>query len=280
MTFLKKLWNSWLTPKTETNEQEQVKVPVTPNTTPEPLQPTPNIDAFSKPFDYPADDDLDSLQIDTVIANLRALKGLISQPKEEKPELRFSKIQAHLGIPECYETIRQERWHINIHCPDCQSTHLKQLAQIMPQSVYNHRYRCLDCGAIFNDDTGTPIAKEIPPLNAWMQCWYLMGCTESLIYIANKLGLDLPTVEHMAQQLQKTFNAKQPLTRFVGFTEWHKQSHALRAQLKEDLLKQYEKLNANVATQPTDTAEFRRQESLRRDPSMKTPTGTKNVRTR
>lgn len=222
--------------------------------------------------------DFESLSMDTVIANLRALKGLVSQQKEEKPELRFSKIQQHLGIPECYETIRQERWHINIHCPDCQSTNLKRLAQVQSKSLHNHRYQCLECGTIFNDDTGTPIEKNIPPLNIWMQCWYLMGCTDSWVYIANKLNLDLATVEKMAQQLQKTFNAKQPLTRFVGFTEWNKQSEHLKEQLKEDLLKQYEKLNANIATQPKDTAEFRRQETLRRDPSMQTPVGTKKTR--
>jgi transposase-like protein len=222
--------------------------------------------------------DLESLDPETIILNLRALKGLLSQPKEEKPEIRFSQMQSMLGTPECFETIRQDRWYLNIYCPDCLSTRLKRLAQVPPQSVHNHRYRCLDCGTTFNDDTGTPIEKGVPPLHIWMQCWYLMGCTDSLSYIAHKLGLDLSTVEKMARQLQKTFSAKQPLTRFIGFTEWHKQSQHLRNQLKDDLMRQYEKLNANVATQPTDTAEFRRQESLRRDPSMKTPTGTKKTR--
>lgn len=264
MTFLKTLLNLLRNPHTSITK-EQMPVSATKSEIPEKLN-----------FENYPNEDLDTLQLDTVISNLRVLKGLVSQPKEEKPELRFSKIQSHLGIPECYETIRQERWHINIHCPDCQSTHLKRLAQKTPQSVYNYRYRCLDCGSIFNDDTGTPIEKGSPPLNSWMQCWYLMGCTESLLYIANKLGLDLPMVEEMARQLQKTFKAKKPLTRFVGFTEWHKQSQALRTQLKEDLLKQYEKLNANVATQPKDTAEFRRQEMLRRDPSMKSTTKKKH----
>ncbi len=226
----------------------------------------------------PKQNNLEALDPDTIILNLRALKGLLSHPKEEKPEIRFTQMQSLLGTPECFETIRQDRWYLNIYCPECLSTHLKRLAQIPPQSVHNHRYKCLDCGTIFNDDSGTPIEKGVPPLNIWMQCWYLMGCTDSFSYIAHKLGLDLATVEKMARQLQKTFNAKQPLTRFIGFTEWHKQSQHLRDQLKDDLMRQYEKLNANVATQPTDTAEFRRQESLRRDPSMKTPTGTKKTR--
>lgn len=239
---------------------------------------TLNISALSNDSFATHQLDHESLTTDTVIANLRALKGLVSQPKEEKPELRFSKIQKHLGTPECYETVRQERWHTHIYCPDCQSTLLKRLAQISPQSIYNHRYECLACGAIFSDDSGTPLEQNTPPIKIWMQCWYLMGCTESLSYIAHKLGLPLSLIEQMARQLQKTFNAKQPLTRFIGFTEWHKQSQYLRAQLKEDLLKQAERLNANVATQPKDTAEFRRQESIRRDPIMKTPLGTKKTR--
>lgn len=223
--------------------------------------------------------DTESSSTDAIISNLRALKRLVSQPKEEKPEIRFSKIQQHLGNPECWETVRQERWPLNVHCPNCHSTHLKRLPQIPPQSSHNHRYQCLDCEAIFNDDTGTPIERNIPPLNIWMQCWYLMGCTESLLYIANKLHVDLATIEKMAQQLRKTFNATHPLTRFIGFTEWHKQSQHLRKQLEENLLKeQHEKLDANVATEPKDTAEFRRQESLRRDPSMHTPVGTKKTR--
>lgn len=276
MVFLDDLWNRFkvfcqIIPSARPN------MPIAEKSPP-PVSHTPNTDALSVDTFEEHQVDYESLSVDTVIANLRALKGLISQQKEEKPELRFSKIQKHLGIPECYETIRQERWYINIHCPDCLSTQLKRLAQIQPQSLYNHRYRCLDCSAIFNDDTGTPIDQNIPPLKIWMQCWYLMGCTDSLSYIANKLGLPLSTIEQMSRQLQKTFNAKQPLTRFVGFTEWHKQSQHLREQLKDDLLRQYEKLNANVATAPKDTAEFRRQESLRRDPSMKTPTGTKKTR--
>lgn len=208
--------------------------------------------------------EMESLQRDTVLSNLKALKVLVDQPKEEKPELRFTKIKQHLGDPECHETVRQERWHINIHCPNCHSSNLKRLPQIPPQSVNNHRYRCLACNTTFNDDTDAPMEKGMPPLSIWMQCWYLMGCTDSLAYIAAKLNLDVSMIEGMVQQLQKFFNAKKPLTRFLGYEEWNKQSQHLRTQLKEDLLKQYERLNANVAIAPKDTAEFRRQQNIRR----------------
>lgn len=207
------------------------------------------------------------LEREQVLDNLKVLKKIVDQPKENdlnELSLRFSEINKHLGDPECHETVRQDRWKNNIQCPNCQSTHLKRLQQLASKSPHNHRYRCLDCLLEFNDDSETPLEKGAPPLNIWMQCWYLMGCTESLTYIATKLNLDLPTIEYMVRQLQKTFNAQKPLTHFLGYEDWSKQAFELRKQLKEDLLKQYELLDANVATIPKDTTEFRRQQNLRR----------------
>lgn len=180
-------------------------------------------------------------------------------------EVRFSKINQHLGPPEVHETVRLERWQPSIHCPDCYSGHIKRLPQLPPTSPLKHRYRCMDCGSIFNDDSGTPLERSVPPLNIWMQVWYLMGCTESLSYIASKLNLDLGIIEYMAEQLRILFKTDHPLTRFVDYDEWSKKSKHLRDQLKDDLLKQYERLSADIATIPKDTAEFRRQQNLRRD---------------
>lgn len=266
MTFLNDLWKKFKeTPTQEkgTEESDEIEVVEIPPT-PKDQTPTtePIVDAFQQ-------NELETLESESVINNLRALKKLISEPKEEFPELRFSKIKKHLGEPEVHETVRQERWPVKIQCPNCRSSNLKRLAQIPPKNPHNHRYRCLNCGHVFNDDSETPMEQGIPPLNIWMQCWYLMGCTDSLTYIAAKLGLDIGTVEVMVRELQKIFNAKQPLTRFMDFEEWNKQSQHLRAQLKEDLLKQYERLNADIATAPRDTAEFRRQQILRRELSSK-----------
>lgn len=211
----------------------------------------------------------------SVKSNLKALKELVDAP--QKPPEFFSTIKKHLGDPECYETVRQERMQPNFHCPDCHSGNLKRLMQLPSQSPNKHRYQCQDCGLVFNDDTGTPLEKNVPPLNIWMQCWYLMGCTESLTYIASKLNLDLATVEMMVEQLRLIFKAHKPLTRFIAYEEWHKQSAHLRNQLKEELLKQYERLSADIAGVPKDTAEFRRQQNLRRDLVSTTapPTGGK-----
>lgn len=220
--------------------------------------------------------ELESLNSKELIAKLQHLKELVDLPKEEQPELRFTQIQQNLGPGETHETVRQERWPEDIDCPNCHSKQLKRLPPLANQSSHNHRYQCLSCDTIFNDDSGTPMEAGIPPINVWMQCWYLMGCTDSIVYIAQKLGLDLSVVEMMVDRLQKTFHAQKPLTRFMGFEDWNKQSQHLRTQLKEDLLREYESLNANVATAPKDTAEFRRQQHIRRElkPSIAPPSPT------
>lgn len=226
--------------------------------------------------------ELESLEKDNLLSKMTALKELVDQPKEEKPELRFTQIKQVLGPSETHETVRQERWPKDIHCPNCKSVNLKRLPQLPSKSPHNHRYQCLDCDTIFNDDTDTPMEQGVPPLNIWMQCWYLMGCTDSLNYIAHKLGLDLSIVEMMVDRLQKTFLAQKPLTRFMGFEEWNKQSQHLKTQLKEDLLREYELLNANIATVPKDTAEYRRQQNIRREltPTISPPSPTGGGRKR
>lgn len=256
---------------TEKKESPVEKPPISKISSPSsPLLPPPqeSIDAVVNTFQQT---EIESLQSETVHANLQLLQDLLSEPKEEAPELRFTQIKQHLGTAECHETVRQERWQPKIRCPKCQSSKIKRVAQLPGKSPNNHRYRCLNCDTEFNDDTDTPMEKGLPPLNIWMQCWYLMGCTESLSFIAHKLGLDMSIVELMVRELKKLFNANQPLSKLSKETEWHKQALDMRKQLKEDLLKNYERLNANIATQPKDTTEFRRQQNLRRDLST-TPT--------
>lgn len=278
MTFFNDLWKKFKQPIQEVNEKQSQKSGVSEDS---PDMVKKDFDSLFKSSSVLKNAEsvlsaFEHLETESthVYQNLSKIKNVVEEPKilhpltptdKQKLELRFSTIKQHLGTPECHETVRQERWQPNIHCPDCNSGNLKRLTQIPPQTPYKHRYRCLECGLVFNDDSGTPLEQNIPPLNIWMQCWYLLGCTESLTYIASRLNLDLTTVEYMAEQLRIIFKAKQPLTRFVDYEEWSKQSQHLRAQLKEDLLKQYERLSADIAGVPKDTAEFRRQQNLRRD---------------
>jgi len=279
MTFLNDLWKKFNAPVTnkkwddtysdsehsnseQSGPEQTLKVPTHPQAT---LKQTES--------DFQKNEE-EYQQKDHVLENLKALKEILDKPKEEALELRFSNINQHLGEPECHETVRQDRFANKIQCPSCQSSHLKRIAQLPSKSPYNHRYECLNCGAVFNDDSGTPLETGVPPLNIWMQCWYLMGCTDSLTYIAAKLNLEVHVIEKMANQLRKIFNAQKPLTQFLGYEEWRKQSEQMHKQLKEDLLKQYEFLDANIATAPKDTAEFRRQQNLRRGQLLPPSSGT------
>jgi transposase-like protein len=270
MTLFNDLWKTLKeTPSTPSSQKTNEPSSKTPRTTEQVLNDFQQVE-------------LENLEKENLAAKLKSLKDIVDQPKEEKPEIRFTQIKQQLGPSETHETVRQERWPQDINCPKCQSTHLKRLPPLPSKSAHNHRYECLNCGNIFNDDSGTPMEQGIPPLNIWMQCWYLMGCTDSLNFIAHKLGLDITIVEMMVDRLQKTFLAQKPLTKFMGFDEWSKQSQHLRAQLKEDLIREYELLNANVATVPKDTAEFRRQQNIRREltPSILPPSPTGGGRKR
>jgi transposase-like protein len=279
MTFLNDLWKKFKSPVTPNKEEGTGGVEGVLETH-QASNPTKALKQTAEAFQKAEEE---YLRKDQLLDNLKALKELLDQPKEEAPEFRFTKINQHLGDLECHETVRRDRWGNKITCPSCQSANLVRLAQLPNKSPLNHRYRCLTCGTEFNDDSGTPIEKGVPPINIWMQCWYLMGCTDSLSYIATKLNMDLAIVESMVLQLKKIFNAQKPLTHFLEFEEWNNQAQELRNQLKEDLLKQYEVLDANVSTAPKDTTEFRRQQNLRRtlnsststDPTNPTPRGKK-----
>ncbi len=192
--------------------------------------------------------------------NLQAIRTVVAK-KNDSLSIRFSQITKRLGASEIYESVRQERWFPEIECPECQSHHLKRLPA--KKNIHNHRYICLDCDTEFADGDELP-EPDLPPINLWMQCWYLMGCSDSLTYIAATLGVDLATVEFMTEQLKFVFNSNAPLTNNVDFKEWDRQSEDLRKQLQNDLIKRFELLDANVTTAPKDTGEFRRQQNLRR----------------
>lgn len=279
MTFLNDLWKKFKAPPADKAEETAVIEQVLDTS----LATTRSLESLKQQdelLNIYQEIETEKLQRETVLNNLKALKEITEAPPEENLELRFAKIKEHLHTPESYETLRQERWYEGINCPNCQSKQLKRLPPIPPQSPHKHRYLCLACNLQFDDESGTPFGTGIPPLNIWMQCWYLMGCTDSLPYIAARLNLDLNIIELMVVQLRRIFNTNKPLVKNLDFEAWNKQATDLRKQLSEDLIKQYETLNANIATAPKDTTEFRRQQNLRRTLRATTepPTPTKPFR--
>ncbi len=263
MTFLNDLWKKFKTPVSAKSWEDtdaivdEVLEP-SETSTAETLKKTESLLTTFQ------ETETEYLQRDEILAKLKTIHSLLASPNSHPIDVQFDEINQHLGIPECYEALRQQRWPHDIQCPNCYSTQLRRIPQIPPESIHNHRYRCLSCHMEFNDDTGTPIEAGQPSLNVWLQCWYLLGFTDSLNYIASKLNLDLNLVEQMVATLRKLFNAQKPIVHTELELEWSEKTKQLRKQLSEDLLKQYEVLNANVATLPRDSTEFRRQQNLRR----------------
>jgi transposase-like protein len=74
----------------------------------------------------------------------------------------------------CYELIRHYRWPNGVRCTSCCSATVIRHGHDETQR-HRQRYRCKDCGARFDDLTGTVLAGHHQPLRAWILCLYFMG---------------------------------------------------------------------------------------------------------
>lgn len=198
-----------------------------------------------------------------VLFNLSSLKDATSQTSPETNlETTAEEIRSNLGVEESGETLRQERWHGKVTCPFCSSNEIKRLSLEEQTSKENYKYLCLACKQTFNDDSATKIESGVPPLHTWMFCWYLLGSTNSIQFIANKLGLSVTTVEMMIQHMQRLFKANEPMKHFMSFDEWSlKVGKSYKVALQEALAKQVERFRGFSVGQEMDTAEVRKQKN-------------------
>jgi transposase-like protein len=156
--------------------------------------------------------------------------------------------------------LRQERWKFGIHCPFCQS------GNITKQSVSeNHvfKYLCLDCNAVFEDDTGSPLSSSTIPLQIWIQCWYLSQYCNSLQYIADKLNLDLNTIVTMLRGMQHLFQTEAVLLKTNDSINSVNSEILNKKNLIEETFKKFLILGGDTGKQPLDTAEYRRQKTIK-----------------
>lgn len=274
LVLFRDLWKKYATPqKGLSSDPLDFFLNAAPNADKEPLQSPPS--SPDDPIVQPQETPFFTQQVlhqtkalendEAVKENLSNLKQWVDEPKEPQPDLRFFHIKNHLKTPEVYETLRQERWQPMIHCPDCQSYNISRLVQMPPEPPENHRYRCLDCFLEFNDDTGTPMGDSAPPtIQTWIECWYLWGCTDSLNYIAHRLGLDIHTIERMLYLLQQLFQAERPLSRLEESPQLNEQSRKLKERFRLEIQKTYERLNVQLASVPTNTLQHRQRETIRR----------------
>lgn len=204
---------------------------------------------------------------DSVRRHLQTLDALLEAPPEDAPDARAAQIKETLKLPEAYQALRQARWPTGVHCIGCHSNNIRRLPQLPLDSEHNHRYRCLDCRLEFNDDDGIVGGDtgDDASISVWMQCWYLMGCTDSLSYIAHCLGLDLHHVEWMIQRLKTILGTYTTPKINLDAEADEAQNKALNEQLRAELLAHREALGGgDVTTVPHETGEHRRQQFLRR----------------
>src|SRR3954454_4913802 len=84
---------------------------------------------------------------------------------------------------------------------------------------HRQRYRCVGCGARFDDLTGTALAGHHQPLRVWVLCLYLMGLNLSNRQIAQELDLAPSDVQAMPEALRQGLAAKLPPVRLEGEVE-------------------------------------------------------------
>lgn len=156
---------------------------------------------------------------------------------------------------------RQERWKIGIYCPFCYSNNVKKLSTNSITHVF--KYVCLDCDAVFADDTGSPLSGSNIPLQIWLQLWYLNQYCTSLQYIADKLNLDLNIVINMLHSMRQLFQQDQLLAdKNNSLNEVNNLSNKTTLHLEEKF-KKFLILGGDTGKQPFDTAEYRRQKNIK-----------------
>jgi len=102
----------------------------------------------------------------------------------------------------CYELIRHYRWPDGVRCTSCCSATVIRHGHDETQR-HRQRYRCKDCGARFDDLTGTVLAGHHQPLKVWVLCLYFMGLNVSNEQIGQELALNGSDVQQMTAQLRE-----------------------------------------------------------------------------
>ncbi|MBT4963827.1 MAG: hypothetical protein HON32_06565 [Francisellaceae bacterium] len=192
--------------------------------------------------------------------SMLTLQHIINKPKEDSLDSRANALKKNLGESESHQALRINRWTESVFCPSCKAKSIIQLPIEQQESAYNYKYKCLECENRFNDDSETEIAKGVPPIHLWMQCWYLLGCTNRSEIIAEKLGLEIKAVEQMIFDLQKSFKSKQPSLTTTKQSNWAQHKDLFRKKIAAVVAeKKNELYGGDIVRQAIDTNEERKQ---------------------
>jgi transposase-like protein len=134
------------------------------------------------------------------------------------PSMSLVNLSSLIDDAKCYALVRQQRWPDGVRCPACGGATVIRHGHDDAQAQ-RQRYRCKDCGARFDDLTGTVLAGHHQPLRVWILCLYLMGLNLSNRQIAKELDLGESDVQVMTEQLRLGLTAKLPPARLEGAVE-------------------------------------------------------------
>jgi transposase-like protein len=144
------------------------------------------------------------------------MAGIVHQPVPSMASPQMINLTSLIDDAKCYELIRHCRWPEGVRCTACSSTAVIRHGHDETQR-HRQRYRCKDCGARFDDLTGTILAGHHQPLRVWVLCLYFMGLNLSNQQIARELGLNDDDVHDMASHLREGLVAKVPEAVPSGF---------------------------------------------------------------
>src|SRR3954468_21597539 len=142
------------------------------------------------------------------------MAGIVHQPVPTMASPQMINLTSLIDDAKCYELIRHHRWPDGVRCTACSSAAVIRHGH---DERHRQRYRCKDCGARFDDLTGTVLAGHHQPLRDWILCLYVMGLNLSNQQIAQELSLN--DDDEMASHLREGLVAKVPEATLEGTVE-------------------------------------------------------------
>jgi len=108
----------------------------------------------------------------------------------------------------------------NLRCPYCRSPSVVKFG-FKSNRAGVRKYRCANCGKIFNDLTGTPMNGSKLSLREWIIIAYLFLVREEPIFsIANRIGRPYPTVWNAVAKLREMNGFVPHLARILALLEF------------------------------------------------------------
>ena len=146
------------------------------------------------------------------------MAGIVHHPVPTMASPQMINLATLIDDAKCYELIRHCRWPDGVRCTSCSGAAVIRHGHDETQR-HRQRSRCKDCGARFEDLTGTVLAGHHQPLRVWVLCLYFMGLNLSNQRIAQELSLNDDDGHAMASHRREGLVAKVPETPLGGEVE-------------------------------------------------------------